>query len=95
MLFINKILLHLNNKKYHTWYVPILLAVSPLAVTLSAPTTAAEILREFIKAETALSHINVAGIFSCNNSYAVNLAPWLNGLVSVQYTWSKKKEKKT
>lgn len=68
-------------------YVPILFAVSPLAATRSAPTTIANI-SLFLLARSAAaieSVISVDGILSCTNSNAVSRAPWLYGLVSVQY----------
>jgi len=52
-----------------------LLAVSPLAATLSAPTTMASTLPCAIRAAAAESQMRVAGKPSCISSYAVKRAP--------------------
>ena len=64
--------------------MPILLAVSPLAATLSAPTTTASTLPAAISEAAAESAMSVPGRLSWTNSYAVKRAP-----VSVQSVQSK------
>jgi len=65
-----------------------LLAVSPFAATLSAPTTMAEMRSELPfkrrRAAAIESVTRVAGILSWTSSNAVSLDPWLYGRVSVQ-----------
>ena len=58
-------------------YVPILLAVSPLSATRSAPTTTASTFPLAMSAAAAESQMRVPGIFSKAISYAVSRAPWL------------------
>ena len=58
-------------------WVPILLAVSPLSATRSAPTTTASTLPWDMRLAAAESQMSVPGIFSKAISYAVRRAPWL------------------
>ena len=55
--------------------VPILLAVSPLAATRSAPVTTASTRPAASSAPAALSATSVAGRPSCTSSYAVSREP--------------------
>mmetsp|Transcript_31394 Transcript_31394/g.77796 ORF Transcript_31394/g.77796 Transcript_31394/m.77796 type:complete len:246 (+) Transcript_31394:793-1530(+) len=67
--------------------VPILLATSPLAATLSAPKTTASTLPWYMRRPLAPSTIRWWGILLSRNSQHVNLAPCSRGLVSSTYTW--------
>lgn len=56
-------------------FLPILLAVSPLAATRSAPVQMASTFPQAMREAAAESQIKVEGIFSVTTSYAVNLEP--------------------